>query len=32
MINVLDKRFRGNENTHFMFDNFFENRAVLKIM
>ena len=33
MRNILDKNCRGNQNTHFMFSNFFpENRAVCKIM
>jgi hypothetical protein len=32
--NILDKSCRENENTHFMFNNFFffENRAVYEIM
>ena len=32
MRNVLDKSCRENQNTHFMFNNFFENRAVYEIM
>ena len=33
MGNVLDKSCRENQNTHFMFNNFFfENRAVYDIM
>ena len=33
MINVPDKRCRENQNTHFVFSNFFfENRAVYEIM
>jgi hypothetical protein len=34
MRNVLDKRYRENQNTHFMFNNFFfsENRTVYDIM
>ena len=36
MRNVLDKNCRGNQNTHFVFNNFFffffENRAVHEIM
>jgi len=34
MRNVLDKRFRENQNTHFMFNKiiFFENRTICEIM
>ena len=33
MKNVSDKRCRENQNTHFMFNNFFfENRAVYEII
>ena len=30
--NVSDKRYRENQNTHFTFNNFSENRAVYEIM
>jgi len=29
MRNVSDKSCRGNQNTHFVFSNFFENRAIV---
>jgi hypothetical protein len=33
MRNILDQSYRGNQNTHFVFHNFFfENRAVYEIM
>jgi hypothetical protein len=33
MINVSDKSYRENQNTHFIFNNlFFENRVVCEIM
>ena len=32
MRNVLDKHCRENQNTHFIFSNFFLNCAVYKIM
>jgi hypothetical protein len=33
MRNISDKSSRGNQNTHFMFNNFFsENRAVYEMM
>jgi len=32
MRNVSDKSFRENQNTHFVFSNFFFNRAVYEIM
>jgi len=33
MRNVSEKRCRENQNTHFMFNNFFsENRAIYEIM
>ena len=32
MRNVLDKSYRKNRNAHFVFSNFFENRAVYKVM
>jgi hypothetical protein len=28
MLNVSDKSYRENQNTHFLFNNFFLNRAV----
>jgi hypothetical protein len=31
-INVSDKSFRENQNTHFVFSNFLLNRAVYEIM
>jgi hypothetical protein len=32
MRNVSDKSCRENQNTHFMFHNFFENHAIYEIM
>jgi hypothetical protein len=32
MENVLDKSYTENRNAHFVFSNFFENRAVYKVM
>ena len=31
MRNVSDQRYRGSQNTRFVFQNFFENRAVYEI-
>jgi hypothetical protein len=32
MRNVSDKNYKENQNTHFMFNNFYENRAVYEVM
>jgi len=32
MGNVLDKSYRENQNTHFLFNDFFANRAVYEVM